>query len=186
MASTVAHALCGVTCVLAARAAYFDSWDQVRLRDMIAFALLASLPDVDFVVGYILRGDAHAFHQGVTHSLLFAAATGLVFALVCRRDRPLAPFAALAALTISSHGVVDLLTGPNPGFNPSPGLPLLWPFQSGLVSAPVTVFLGIEHQSIDRLLSAHNVQAVLRELVILLPIVALACLIGSGTGKRDP
>ena len=40
--------------------------------------VLANLPDVDILIGLLLRGNGHAFHRGPTHSLLFALFMGLV------------------------------------------------------------------------------------------------------------
>lgn len=175
MASTVAHALCGVTCLLAAAATRPGESLRVSCASVATFALLANLPDIDFVIGYLLASDAHAFHQGATHSFAFAVVSGALLALLFR-PYPVAPTAAFFILTILSHAAVDMLTGPTTGLHPSPGIPLWLPFASGMVSAPVTVFLGIQHQDLEHLFSLHNVTAMVREAAIFLPLMMLAYL----------
>jgi len=49
-----------------------------RWRVAVFIAVLANLPDVDVLIGLLLRGNGHAFHRGPTHSLLFALFMGFV------------------------------------------------------------------------------------------------------------
>lgn len=48
------------------------------LRSVLFIIVLASLPDVDVLVGLIFSGNGSAFHRGPTHSLLFALVFGLL------------------------------------------------------------------------------------------------------------
>lgn len=80
-----------------------------------ALAVCSCLPDIDvagFLVG-IRYGDMLG-HRGLSHSLLFAMATGLAAALLTARSPHLSPAwwgrAALFSLVTASHGVLDAFT----------------------------------------------------------------------------
>lgn len=91
-----------------------------RVGTALPLVLLANAADIDFVPG-LLSGNAVAFHHGVTHSLLFAFAAGLIVARSLRISVP------LALLTALSHPVLDWLTG-EPGANVATyGVALCWP-----------------------------------------------------------
>ncbi len=116
MATPVGHSIVGYTLARAA---------GVRSRTALAAAIgAASLPDVDFILGYMTNGDARSLHHEViTHkpafSLLVGAATGaaaVAASLLLRRRLPapgevLRP-AALAAALVGSHVAMDKLPLP--------------------------------------------------------------------------
>ena len=173
MPSTVGHALCGMSCLLAANSARPDRAIPLTGRNALLFAVLANLPDIDFLVGYALEGDLHAFHQGPTHSLLFAVAAGVLAGFAWRGRLGHFSAAAVFSATILSHHVLDMLGGPALGFNRSPGLALLWPFDTTVWSAPFTVFPGIAHGAFSDLISWHNAKAIMYEILVFVPIIAL-------------
>jgi len=176
MSSTVGHALCGVTCLLGATAIIPRGSFHFNWRGVALFMTLANLPDIDFLVGYLVASDAHAFHQGPTHCLLFAVVMGLLLGFVFRRRLGLWPATIAFTLTIVSHDVVDVFSGPAPGFNRSPGIALLWPFDTEMVSAPFTIFPGILHENLEQLVSLHNAIAMIYEAAVFLPLIALLLL----------
>ena len=135
--------------------------------------VLANLPDIDFLAGYLWASNPHAFHQRATHTLAFAVLAGLLAGIVWRRPFGLWPTSAVFIATILSHDVVDMFTGPAPGFNLSPGLALLWPLYTEAISAPLTIFPGILHSTLEDLISRHNVMAIMHEGVVFMPIIAL-------------
>jgi len=59
-----------------------NSNDTVRHRliSVIFVTVLANLPDIDVVVGLLLKGNGNAFHRGPTHSLILALLMGLIAA----------------------------------------------------------------------------------------------------------
>jgi len=107
MATLLTHALWGVALGQAAgRAVRRDA------RFWCAAVLCSALPDVD-VIGFgfgIHYGDLWG-HRGLTHSLIFAALTGIVAGVLlgdsARERRALA---ALLFLITASHGVLDAMT----------------------------------------------------------------------------
>ena len=96
----------------------------VKSRRAFALAMgAASLPDVDFLAGYVQNGDVRSLHHEViTHKPVFAlmvgAATGaaVVGLSLLHGKRPkareVAKPAALAAVLVGSHVAMDLLPMP--------------------------------------------------------------------------
>jgi inner membrane protein len=91
----------------------------------LLFWLLAGflpiLPDFDVFTG--LGEQSMLGHRGLTHSLLFAAAAGLLTAALTFRylRAPFWPLAGLFFAVTASHGVLD-------AFNSAgAGIPFLWP-----------------------------------------------------------
>ena len=89
---------------------------EVPARFWLLSASCAVLPDAD-VLGFAFRvryGDVLG-HRGLSHSLAFAAALGLLVALLFFRDertrpRRLWPLAGYFAAVTASHGLLDALT----------------------------------------------------------------------------
>ena len=165
MSSTLGHSLCGLSCMLASNAALPRSAVCTGWH-ILLFMVLANLPDIDFLVGYVVAGNVHAFHQGPTHSLLFALIAGCMVGLMVRRQTSWWLSATVFTLTILSHDLVDMFTGPMLGLHPSYGVPLLWPLDSARIVAPVTLFPSIQHDTLQRLFSWHNAGAMLYEAVV--------------------
>lgn len=107
MASAFTHAVVGVALAQAAKPALRKQWRFWGL------AVLASvLPDID-VIGFrfgIHYGDLWG-HRGMTHSLLFAAAIGLVFcSFLAGKWHDRLTGALLLFVIAASHGLLDALT----------------------------------------------------------------------------
>jgi len=110
MATPVGHSIVGYALARAA---------GVNSRGGLALAIgAASLPDVDFLLGYVAHGDFYSLHHEViTHKpafpLLVGLATGAVAAVAALRRgrRPRWPDvlrpAALATALVGSHVVMD-------------------------------------------------------------------------------
>ena len=81
-----------------------------------ALALLAVLPDVDFIGDALGIPYAHPLgHRGFTHSLVFAALAGTAAAVLPGRTAAAMPVArrrlgVVFFLAVASHGVLDALT----------------------------------------------------------------------------
>jgi inner membrane protein len=186
MSTTLGHALCGVT-ILMVVVAVRPRW-SVRLdqNTLLLFAVLANLPDLDFIPGYVLRGDANAFHSGPTHSIMFCLAASFVFAMLWRKW-PFVRAWFIFFVTILSHVLVDAFTGPMQGKYPSIGVPLAWPFsEERLLAMPFTLFAGVQHEDWLSLLSLNNLRVMAIELLMFAPlIVGLALVIGHQERSRD-
>lgn len=115
MATPVGHSIVGY---MVARAA------GVKSRRGLALAIgAASLPDIDFLLGYVANGDARSMHREVithqpTFPLIVGSAAGLAAGALSlmRGKRPTAKDvlrpAALATALVSSHIAMDPLPLP--------------------------------------------------------------------------
>ena len=127
-------------------------------RSATGFALLGMLPDIDLVFG---------MHRGISHSLGATLVAAGVVGLLAPGRRLRAAF--VAAATFASHLLLDWC-GADPG-TPS-GIMALWPWTSEFYVADLQAFLRVcrEYWLLDCWL--HNGRAVVRELLILLPLAA--------------
>ncbi|HYG80999.1 MAG TPA: metal-dependent hydrolase [Pyrinomonadaceae bacterium] len=113
----IAHGLVGASVV----AAIHPRPARRLFLPLLAGAVLANAADLDFLLVFALR--SRAWHRGFTHSIAFALAVCLLFALSFgwRRIRE----AAAYGLAFASHAVLDFATTKEGG-----GLELLWPFST--------------------------------------------------------
>ncbi|ABC32818.1 hypothetical protein HCH_06173 [Hahella chejuensis KCTC 2396] len=176
MATTVAHALCGIDCLLAAHALRGGAV-MPKAAALAFFALLGNAPDLDMLVGYFISGDHLAYHSRASH----APATLLVLAalLAWPHWRFLALWPgyfqrfAVIVCALLSHTLLDFLTGPQRGLHSSFGAPLLWPLSDVRVSAPFSLLIGPHHDTLDRFIGWRNVWAVASELLLFAPLTWL-------------
>lgn len=170
MASTLGHALCGIDCLLVGRLVNPKLVSPLSVGAVFAAVFLANAPDLDLLVGPMLGKHHHYLHGQLTHSIVFALLCGLAFWLIARlvgvEETKGRAAAIMVSVTLLSHVIVDWFTGPNPGINPSFGTVILWPFNMERIHAPITLFLGPNHASMDELLSLHNVWVMTRETLI--------------------
>jgi inner membrane protein len=144
-----------------------------------ACALLAVAPDLDFLPGWF-AGQPALYHQGASHSI----AAALVAAALC------APWVAPSGdrrrcfgwlfAAYASHLLIDWL---GRDARPPLGIPLLWPFSSEPFLSPWPLLPGISHSPTGHegraawlvsLLDWHNALALLVELALAAPLLALA------------
>jgi membrane-bound metal-dependent hydrolase YbcI (DUF457 family) len=181
----LAHSLAGVAVFkgLDADGSAF-AWKRLLLAIFIANAA-----DLDMIPG-ILVGDPNLYHHvGFSHSALFALAVALLVGLVAtgagRRWPTLSPRSSAVAGTalmvgalMLSHVLLDSL---NRDLRPPGGVPMFWPLTRGYVLIypwfVEVAKLGGEGSALDfvfSLLTAHNLYAMLWELLTLTPVIALA------------
>ncbi len=92
-----------------------------RLLFYGAVCVLASLPDIDILLGLLTDGNGSLFHRGPTHSLLFALSAGWLISEMGRLWGK-APILACrtATLVVLSHVFADLVLTDG-------SVSLLWP-----------------------------------------------------------
>ncbi len=115
MATPLGHSIVGYTLARAA---------GVRQPAALGVAIVtASLPDVDFLLGYVTQGDVLSLHHEViTHKPVFPALVGASVGLAAAglallrgrtpRAREVLPPAALATALVGSHVLMDRLPLP--------------------------------------------------------------------------
>lgn len=144
------------------------------LTQAAIFVAIGVAPDLDLLVGR---------HSAETHSV---GAAAIVASIAAWRRWPIASTAGriwLAAfLAWVSHPVLDSLGRDG---TPPLGVMLWWPFSSAYVLGPWRVFEAISRRYwLDEFLW-HNIRAVVREVVILLPLTALAFVAARRQGRRQ-
>jgi membrane-bound metal-dependent hydrolase YbcI (DUF457 family) len=140
---------------------------RVALRESCIFGALGASPDLDLLIGA---------HSGPTHSVgatAIVAAGVLVVSRLARVDRrftrPALLFALACAAAYGSHVLLDWLATDS---SPPIGIMALWPFTYAHYESDVHLFMAISrryHQG--WLFVRQNTLAVLRELLILIPVL---------------
>jgi inner membrane protein len=130
---------------------------------MLGLSALSVLPDADFVAFMVGIPYPDPFgHRGMTHSLLFAVIVSLVVAVGLRlRGRPVLLDAALAALVVASHGLLDAMT------TGGLGVEFFWPVDTHRYFLPWG-FIPVAPLG-ARMLSPRGLSVLLTEAVLFLP-----------------
>lgn len=144
-------------------------------KSLAVAMVLANLADADFVPG-LLSGNPNRFHHGFTHSIGASFIVGFLFAgyfFWCQRQF-LAPF-FFAASAYSSHIFLDFFTVDT---SLPHGIPMFWPVSSEYFISPIAVFSDVRRSFsmgtfFQSLFVTHNSWTVLREIVILGPLLLI-------------
>lgn len=159
MPSPVGHALGGIAagCLCSQR----QGW-----RALTAFAIAGALPDADFLLPVQHRGPSHSLGAAL---MLFGGALALC-SLGGREVRSSIRLAGALALAYASHVLLDWLGTDSS----SPrGLMALWPVSSAYYVSGLDVFSPISRRYWLPGFLWSNTKAVLREIAILGPLLAL-------------
>ncbi len=141
------------------------------------FMVIGNLPDFDFLIGFAC-GRPGLIHRGVSHTILAAAAFGVLAGIVARRrgGEAVMPTALAGAAAYASHLLLDWLTS---DARPPEGAQFLWPFSDAYYIAPVALFREIRIDGLTRegfvgsVLGWPTVLVLAREAVLVLGAVAL-------------
>jgi len=141
---------------------------------------IANLPDLDFLPGLLL-GDLRTFHHQASHSLTAVVIVSLLITGLARSWKLNGvAWGIWGGGLYLSHIVLDLLVNdPSPPF----GVQLLWPFSETYFISPLTPFASFDYFSttigiLASLLSVHNLNTIIRETILMAPLLGLACLVG--------
>ena len=174
MPSPAAHSLIGLANGVARFVPRVPGWRALARRlwenrvPLFICILLANAPDIDYLFG-IPGGDLNRYHHAVTHTAAWTIALALAVRAVGWPDRSWRSFLFVLALP-ASHLVADFLTA---DFSKPYGMMLAWPLYVRYWLSPVPVFASASKSSFCDLVSWRNLLVVTRELLILLPVVAL-------------
>jgi membrane-bound metal-dependent hydrolase YbcI (DUF457 family) len=169
MPTPIGHSLAGLAIHFVARR--FNP--GIGWRVALLVVLLANLPDIDFLPGYLM-GDPRGYHWGPTHSLFAAMMVGLAVGVMTRGNGITSrSFALLAATAYASHLLLDLSLGPGA---PSLGLQIFWPFSETRRMLPWAIFRmapdSIETVGpVGTLFSLEILPVVVREIMLLAPLL---------------
>jgi hypothetical protein len=141
---------------------------RIQNTSLLKCLVLANLADFDLILR--LFCGLHIKHGVYTHNLLFAAVAALlVGSWQCRR----LSFCSWAFALLLTHLALDLLSGQHLGLHTSHGGPLLNPFYSQNLSAPITLFWGVRHSNMAELFSFHNGEVLIYEIFLIGLILAV-------------
>jgi len=175
MASPIAHTMIGLSLFLW-QSKKPESVATVHHRfplQAAIFVLMANLPDIDFLISWLITGDPNRYHSGLTHSLPWAIMSAVLIAS-CWQTGPCRWKSGLIALAaVGSHSGVDFFTGPALGFSRSYGVPWFAPFSFERFRSPISLLVGPEHQDMAHVVSLHNWVWASFEVVTLTPVVWL-------------
>jgi len=163
MPSPLGHALAGIAAgwSMRGRSRRLDP-DSPLWRETALFAALGMAADLDLLIG---------LHSGPTHGLGVALAAAAAAWLPGVDPRGRLTLAAACVVAYASHTLLDWL-----GTDTSApiGIMALWPFSREYYQSRLHAFMAVSrrfHQ--PELFWYQNLAALLRELVILVPILAL-------------
>jgi membrane-bound metal-dependent hydrolase YbcI (DUF457 family) len=134
---------------------------RARVPLLIACVVTACLPDIDFLWGR---------HNMETHSIGFAVLVGAALWAWRRAPR----LAVACALAVGTHVLFDWLGSDD---SPPLGVMALWPLDSQFYFADAFVFDAISRRYWLPGFIMHNVMAVVREVLVLGPIVGAVSLL---------
>jgi membrane-bound metal-dependent hydrolase YbcI (DUF457 family) len=174
MPSPIGHMLAGAAAGLAIAG-------PVRPSAIVLFAAAGAIPDADLIYG---------LHRGPSHSIGAAAIAGAVGWFLWRPLDPTgrsgvsrARFAVALAAAYATHIVTDVVSHDT---LPPLGVMALWPISTEFYQAPFHIFLPINRRYWLLRAWLGNFRAVIRELLILGPLVWIAWFVRSSVGRRPP
>lgn len=169
MPSPIGHAIAGAAAGLALAGMPRDGFGRTLWRRLAIFGVLGMLPDIDLLIGA---------HRGPTHGLGTALIVGLAALAVTRNVR----LSAAAAAAYGSHILLDWLGSDN---SPPIGVMALWPLTREHYQSSLHFFYSVSRRYWMPGFVAHNVRALLWELLVLVPLLALALVARRGGLRRS-
>ena len=147
------------------------------MRQAAVFGAVALLPDLDLMWGH---------HSAQTHGLGAALIVGLAGWAVVRQSRfiqgPAWRVGLALAAAYASHTLLDWLGSDS---SPPIGIMALWPVSQAYFESDLHLFMAISRRYWRAGFWEQNVAAVMREVLILAPIV-LAVVLVRGRIRRKP
>jgi inner membrane protein len=131
---------------------------RLAVGDAVVLAIAGMAADIDLLFG---------LHRGPTHGFGTACLVGIVTYLATRRRH----LATAVAAAYASHPLLDWLGADT---TPPIGLMALWPFSREYYESGLHIFQAISRRYWLQEFWTFNLRAILREVVILGPLVALA------------
>lgn len=146
-------------------------------RSAILFMVLANLPDIDFLPGFLV-GEPNLYHRHyLSHSLGAAVIAGAAFAWFyhMRKMGQFWPNFTMFTLAYASHILLDYF-GTDTA-EPT-GVPALWPFTDRAFVASTTIFMAVQKSNMSSsffqsLFTIHNFWVAFLEFSIFLPMIIL-------------
>ncbi|RMF56361.1 MAG: metal-dependent hydrolase [Calditrichaeota bacterium] len=171
------HSLMGYT--------LYETLEQKRERTswatVLLFAVVANLPDIDFLPGFLVGNPNLYHHHYLSHSLGAALVVGALLGgyYAWRKDKSFLGYFLIFTTVYFSHVVLDYFTQDTSG---PFGVPMFWPFSKEFVISPVPIFLSVHKVGrsdvfFQNLFVVHNLLVAVWEVVVFLPVLAVVKLV---------
>ncbi len=150
-------------------------------KTLLLFMVVANLPDIDFLPGFLLGKPNLYHHHYLSHSLGFAVVVGAALGgfFARRTHRSFWYFFAVFTCVCYSHVILDYFTADT---SQPVGVPMFWPFSTAFFYAPVPIFLDV-HKTGDSatffqsLFVWHNFWVAAWEVALFAPVLAVIKLV---------
>lgn len=149
---------------------------------LLAAALLANLPDMDYIAG-IMAGELNLYHHGVTHTLGWISLVSLLVWIPLRSKGAGGRELSLIFLLLFSHLALDWVTAD--GKEPY-GIMILWPFSDDFFISGIPLLPHLRKADFSELLDPYNFRIMAIELVRTLPVFLMALEYKLFRGRRSP
>jgi len=174
MPSPIAHGFAGYALMVLSEP-HVASNLRGNLIALGAGVLVGSMADADFLIAHFTDNPVWQHHY-FSHSIPFTLLIGLLaypfVRWVLKLKKPFRMTSIVTAI-YASHLLLDYFT--HDGSRPI-GIPLLWPLTDRHFLAPVEIFMSINRGSMSILFGAHNIEALIREALIMGPLALAAYL----------
>ncbi|EAZ92934.1 metal-dependent hydrolase [Crocosphaera chwakensis] len=163
MASPIGHSLAGyLGFFLVRKNSHFLKYYSSK-QLLITAILIANLPDIDFLLGYLFYQDFNAIHRQFTHSFFVGFIVCLVI-FYCLRFYKKIPYSFLVWLwgLYFSHILLDMLAYDR--YLPA-GVQCFLPFSSDYFAFPISILGGLSFTG--GIIQLNNFLTILQEIVII-------------------
>lgn len=171
MASPIGHSLAGCLgfFLVHNNAQFLKYYSSKRL--IITAIILANLPDIDFLLGYVFFQNFNAIHRQFTHSF-FVGFVVCISIFLCLRFYKKIPLSFLGWLwgLYFSHILLDMLAYDR--YLPA-GVQCFFPFSSAYFAFPISILGGLTFTR--GIIQLNNFLTVLQEIIVI-PLLFFAIL----------
>ena len=146
-------------------------------RMLLLYAIVANLPDIDFLPGFLLGNPNKYHHSYFSHSLGFSIFIGGLLALYfsLKKSKNFFVYFLIFTSVCFSHVVLDFITLDT---SMPKGVPMFWPLSSHYFYSPVSIFMSIHKLGssklfIQSLFVMQNIGVALWELIVFIPVLVI-------------
>ncbi|MFQ5636716.1 MAG: metal-dependent hydrolase [bacterium] len=150
-------------------------------KTVLIFAIVANLPDIDFLPGFF-AGDPNKYHHHyLSHSMAFAMFAGSFFGYFYAKwmKKSVLVYFLIFTGVCFSHLILDYFTLDT---SEPKGLPMFWPVSSRYFYSQFSIFMSVHKIGdsatfISSLFVLHNLWVALWEIVVFIPVLTIIKLV---------
>ncbi|MEM8778070.1 MAG: metal-dependent hydrolase [Cyanobacteria bacterium P01_G01_bin.49] len=163
MPSPIGHSLAGISGFFLIRyhsqlSQYFS--DKTLL---ITGIIVANLPDIDFILGYLFFNDFSKLHRQFTHSFFVGLVISILMGhFITKRKKTAYVFTMWLLGLYYSHILLDMLAYDR---YPPGGVQCFFPFDFGYFALPITILAGLNMT--NGIWDFGNILTILQEIIVI-------------------